>query len=219
MKEYNIEITGKTPLLMHQDNINWADYMDEWKNNPDNKKKSKAGDDRTPAWRWIGCVYHDNNFIGIPQDNIMKSLMEGGVMVPVPGGGKKTFKAQTQSGMMCVDPFWPITTNQGNTISWKEIEALKDVESFSDQIQKTKELGITLFTKRARISMSKHIRVRPMFDAGWSISGKLIVWDEQITKKALEQFLDYAGRYKGLGDWRPGGKTPGHYGMFEAIIK
>ena len=41
MKTYAVEITGKTPLLMHYDNIEWADHMDARKNSPANKKGSK----------------------------------------------------------------------------------------------------------------------------------------------------------------------------------
>ena len=111
MKTYSVTITGRTPLLMHRDNIEWADFMDAWKNNPDNKAKSKAGDDRTPAFRWLGCLYHDTaGLLSIPQENVMRAIMEGGAMVLVPGGKSgKTFKAQTQSGMMSVAPFWPLT--------------------------------------------------------------------------------------------------------------
>jgi hypothetical protein len=45
------------------------------------------------------------------------------------------------------------------------------------------------------------------------------VSDDQITTGALEDIAEMAGHYKGLGDWRPGGKTPGSYGMFEATVK
>lgn len=220
MRQYDIVITGKTPLLMHHDNIEWADFMDDWKNNPDNKKLSKAGDDRTPAWRWLGAIYHNGSIVGLPQANIMRSLMEGGVMVPVPGGRSgKTFKSQTQSGMMSVEPFWPLTTEKGEGVSWKDIEELKEFSSFSDHKTSVEELGFNLLVKRAKIGASKHIRVRPMFDAGWSLHGKLAVWDDQITADVLERILEYSGQYKGLGDWRPGGKTPGPYGMYTAEIK
>ena len=85
MRTYAVTLTGKTPLLMHHDNIEWADFMDEWKSNPDNKAGSKAGDDRSPAWRWLGAAYHDGKNFAMPQANIMRCLMEGGAMVPVPG--------------------------------------------------------------------------------------------------------------------------------------
>lgn len=220
MKEYLVTITGDTELLMHQDNIEWADFMDEWKSDPANKKLSKPGDDRTPAWRWIGCLYHDGAHVAMPQGNIMRSLMEGGAMVPVPGGKSgKTFKAQTQSGMMCVEPFWSLTTRDGRTVAWADVERLKDINDFAAQREAAEKLGLSLLVKRAKVQMSKHIRVRPRFDAGWSLTGTVAVWDEQITKTVLEQIFHYAGQYKGLGDWRPGSKTPGAYGRFRAVIE
>jgi hypothetical protein len=218
MRTYQIELIGKTPMLMHYDNIEWADFMDAWKNNPDNRKGSRAGDDRTPAWRWLGCVYHDTRIVGIPAANLMRSIMEGGAMVPVPGGKSgKTYKSQTQSGMMSVEALWPMTLD-GNRIAWSDIEAFKDEASFASHKELVKALGFGLNIKRAKIGTSKHIRVRPEFPSGWKLTGSLAVWDEQITAEALGRILDFAGQYKGLGDWRPGGKTPGPYGTFEARI-
>ena len=98
-RRFTVTLTGKTPLLMHYDNIAWADTMEAWKSDPGNKKDSKAGDDRSPAWRWLGSLYHDGKAIAIPSDNLMRAMMEGAAMVPVPGGKSgKTFKAQSQSG-------------------------------------------------------------------------------------------------------------------------
>lgn len=219
MRNYEITLIGKTPLLMHYDNIEWADFMEEWKNGPENKKGSKAGDDRSPAWRWLGCVYHDGTHVCMPSANIMRALMEGGAMVPVPGGKMgKTFKAQTQSGMMSVEPNWALYVG-GEQIAWSALSALKDSADFAVHKKAAKSLGFDLMVKRAKIGASKHVRVRPVFAGpGWRVRGTLAVWDEQITDKALGQILEYAGQYKGLGDWRPGGKTPGPYGTFEAEI-
>jgi hypothetical protein len=219
MKTYNVTITGKTPLLMHHDNIEWADFMDEWKNNPENKKGSKAGDDRSPAWRWLGCAYHDGEKLAIPQANIMKCLMEGGAMVPVPGGKNgKTFKSQTQSGMMSVLPFWTLLIDR-KPIAWADIEKLKDISLFAEHKSAARALGFDLLVKRAAVGTSKHIRVRPQFASGWQAVGEIAVWDEQITDRALSDIFEYAGQYKGIGDWRPGApKKPGPYGTFDAVI-
>ena len=218
MRTYAVTITGKTPLLMHYDNILWSDHLDAWRSDPANKKISKAGDDRSPAWRWLGSVYHDGTRLVIPQENIMRSIMEGGAMVPVPGGKMgKTFKAQTQSGMMSVEPYWTLIVD-GHEIAWADIERLKDEPDFDKHKEAVRDLGFGLMVKRAKIGTSKHIRVRPEFPAGWQIHGHLAVWDEQITKDALQSILTFAGQYKGLGDWRPGGRTPGPYGTFTAEI-
>lgn len=217
-RKYAVKITGKTPLLMHADNLDWADQMDAWKDSAENKKGSKAGDDRSPAWRWLGSLYHDDDALVMPSDNLARCMMEGGAMVPVPGGRSgKTFKAQTQSGMMTVEQFWPLLVS-GKQIPVADLLALNGNAKFREHREMCERLGFSLFVKRARIGQAKHVRVRARFDK-WSIAGTVAVWDEQITDSALREILDYSGNYKGLCDWRPGSKTPGPYGMFTAEVK
>lgn len=219
MRTYHVRIEGTQPLLMHNDDIEWADRMERWKLDKDNKKKSKAGDDRTPAYRWLGALYHDEaDRIIIPTENIMRALMEGGAAVPVPGGRSgKTFKAQSQSGIMPRDIGWPLLIN-GAPLSYVPLRALMSVDDFDAHRSAVEELGFSLFLKRAKIGSSKHIRVRPRFEK-WAADGELIVTDDQITDGVLADILEVAGKYKGLGDWRPSSKTPGTFGMFEAKIE
>lgn len=216
MKIYNIELTGKQPLLMHADDIEWADKMDAWKTDKEAKKNSKAGDDRSPAFRWIGYLYRDEHQqIVIPTDNIMRALMEAGAMVPT-GKGQKTFKSQTQSGIMPRVVGWPLLV-KGKPISTGPIDELLSEKDFEKHKQRAIDLGFSLFLKRAKIGQSKHVRVRPRFDQ-WTARGQLVVTDEQITDRVLTEILETAGNYKGLCDWRPGGKTPGSYGMFDSQV-
>jgi hypothetical protein len=219
MQTYQITLTGTQPLLMHADDIDWADQMEAWKVDKDNKKKSKAGDDRSPAHRWIGSLYRNEaGEVVIPTENTMRALMEGGAMVLVPGGrGGKTFKAQTQSGIMPREIGWPLLIN-GKPIPVAPIQRLLKEADFSVHREAVKELGFSLFLKRARIGQSKHIRVRPRFE-NWSATGELVVIDEQITQEILADILEVAGKYKGLGDWRPSSKTPGTFGMFSAQLR
>lgn len=217
VRRYSINIVGTQPLLLHADNIEWSDQMDDWKSNAANKKGSKAGDDRSPAWRWLGSLYHDGEQIIIPVDNIMRCLMEAGAMVPVPGGkGGKTFKSQTQSGIMPASIGWPLMTG-GKTIKFAPFGKLMGVSDFEKHKATAKANGFELFLKRAKIGASKHVRVRPRFEK-WETAGELVVVDDQITTPILQVILDSAGRYKGLCDWRPGGKTPGSFGMFQATV-
>lgn len=218
MEHYLVTITGTQPLLMHADDIEWADRMEGWKNDKDNKKGSKAGDDRSPAWRWLGNLYHDGESVVMPMENIMRCLMEGGAMVPVPGGKNgKTFKAQTQSGIQPLAPSWPILV-AGKTIPVVKLLKLVGNGDFEVHKKYAADHQFELFIKRAKIGASKHVRVRPQFQ-NWQCEGQLVVSDEQITIGILRDILEMAGRYKGLGDWRPSSKTPGFRGMFTAEVK
>jgi len=218
MRSYEVTITGVTPLLMHYDNIEWADKMTEWRLQTGNKKKSVAGDDRSPAFRWIGSLYMgDSGVLVMPTENVMRCLMEGGTQVLVPGGRSgKTFKAQSQSGIQPREVGWPLLIN-GETVETGPIEALMKEDSFETHKEAVKKLGFSLFVKRARVGQSKHIRVRPRFER-WAAKGELLVTDDQITDDVLRNIFEVAGQYKGLCDWRPSSKTPGVFGMFEAEI-
>ena len=103
VRKYRITIVGITPLLMHSDNIDWADQMEAWKTDGANKKEKKAGDDRAPAYRWVGCCYHDSKNLCMFSDNLSRCFMDGGAMVPVPGGksGKCSSRALPSSPCAC----------------------------------------------------------------------------------------------------------------------
>jgi hypothetical protein len=213
---YNVKLTGVSGLLMHFDNIQWADDMKKWETDSENKKNSVAGDDRTPAFRWLGCLYHDSKLIGIPSDNLMTAIREGGVKVPT---GKRggSFKKQSQSGILVDQQLWPIVTSKG-TVSWPACAALLAEKDFEKHQKTALDLGFELFVRRVVIGTKKHIRVRPRFES-WSIEGSVTVTDETITQSVLQRIFDCAGTYCGLCDWRPSAKmAPGPFGRFTAEV-
>ncbi len=217
MRTYEVTITGKSPLLMHWDNLDWT-APKKWREEPENKSKSVPGDDRSPAFTWIGGLYHDGKIVSIPTDNIMRCAMEGGAQVPVPGGKRgKTYKTQTQSGMVTVEAFWPLLVD-GKPIAVEPILKLTNESDFEKHQAFILSLGFELYVKRARIGASKHVRVRPRFNR-WATRGLINVWDEEITLAALSNIMRIAGAYKGLGDWRPSSRTPGPFGRFDAEVK
>ena len=216
-RKYEVTLTGVSPMLMHNDNLQWSDVMDQWKKDPANKKDGKAGDDRSPAWRWIGNLYTNGGLVCVPSDNLMTMLREGGARCPT-GKGQKTFKAQTQSGIVVDQIAWPVVGPKG-TISYAAIKALINNPEFMEHESTAESLGFNLFVKRAKIGMAKHIRVRPRFD-NWQVSGTLTVFDEQITTDVLKDIITVAGAYCGIGDWRPSSpKSPGSFGKFTATVK
>lgn len=216
-RRYHVNLIGETPLLMHQDNLSWEDKIKTWLTDPENAKGSQKGDDRSPAWKWIGSLYHEGGRVVIPADNIMTMLREGGARCPT-GSKNLTYMRQTQSGIMVDQSSWPLL-NRGKEVPVKEILALVNDPGFAAHEEVALELGFELFVKRARIGKNKHVRVRPRFD-DWECSGTVTILDDAITQTVLENILIHAGMYAGVGDWRPSSPSkPGSFGKFSATVK
>lgn len=216
-RRYRVEMVGETPLLMHHDNLSWQEFMKKWEIDPANRRDSVAGDDRSPAWRWVGSLYTEGGRVVIPSDNLMTVLREGGKRCPT-GKGKATFKSQTQSGIIVDQSAWPLLVS-GKGIPYDPIKELINNPDFAEHESMCAGLGFELFVKRAKIGQSKHVRVRPRFD-NWSCSGTLTVLDDQITTDVLRNILVFAGAYSGLGDWRPSSpRSPGSFGKFSVEIE
>lgn len=216
VKTYDVAIRGLTPLLLHADNIEWADQMKAWSQDNKNSKKSVAGDDRTPAHRWIGCLHNDGDVVAVPQEMLASAFMKAGSRVQIPGGkGGKTFKQDTMALMSMTSVYVPLVVG-GKTIPWAGVEKLIKEENFSEHQAATAKMGFSLFIKRAKVGTSKHVRVRPMFKE-WGLALSISVWDEVLEKK-LEEIIGIAGRQIGIGDWRPSApQSPGPYGRFEIV--
>lgn len=215
-KTYEITLTGATDLILHRDNIEFGAKTKAWQKDPGNKKISAAGDDRTPSWTWLSCLYVANGLLVMDADNIMAMLRDGGKKTPAPTG-KGSMKAQTQSGIICNEIGWPLMV-AGKTIQSKPLLDLVSEPEFEAHEAAAEKRGFTLFVKRARVGTSKHVRVRPRFE-GWSCTGTVVVVDPTITTAMLQTILTFAGSFCGLGDWRPSSPTPGPFGRFTASVK
>ena len=217
MERYQIILEGETPLLMHRDNIQFSERVRAWQQ--ENRSLSVAGDDRTPAWSWIGSLYDDGEYVGLNADNMMTMLREGGAKVPT-GAKNETYKRQTQSGIVLEEICPPLLVN-GKRLEMAPISALLDEDVFEAHVEAVREMGFDLLVKRAKVGTSKHIRVRPMFGK-WAVITSLMVVDPKesgITQEVLQKILNKAGSLCGLGDWRPSSRTPGQFGRFSATVE
>jgi hypothetical protein len=206
-------LKGITPLLMHADDVEAASTLEEWRKAPGNKNVSTPGDDRSPPWTWQTYLYRNQDgMVAMPADNVMVALRQAGAKMTLKR--QTTFKAITQSGLLMTDE--TLTFTNGG----KEINAVEFVDSrddkFTDQKKAAAKAGFELDVRRAKIGTSKHVRVRPMFRS-WSVSGVIQIMAPEITFESLQMLFDLAGDV-GLCDWRPGCKTPGRFGMFEASV-
>jgi hypothetical protein len=214
---YEFELIGSTAILMHNDDVEWADKVSEWLLDPENTKKKgeKSGDDRRPAWAWTGYCYHDGENLAMPSACLTSCFKKAGARVPL--SGKKTFKELAVSGIFFEKEHLEFRNND-KQIPVALIHDLLDETEFRKHAEMAEKLGFKLFVKRAAIGTAKHVRVRPRFDK-WTVRGELEVTAHEISAEVLKNIFTQAGRV-GLGDWRPGApKSPGPYGMFEAKVK
>jgi hypothetical protein len=213
-RKFAFAIKGRSALLMHADNIDHADALQAWRQDPKNKGMSKAGDDRTPAWTWMGTMYSDGEHIALPTDNLAVAVRQAGAKLTLKG--KKTFKEESVSGILFPDEFLKLKVN-GQFVAMADLMDLREETSFDVHRKTAAKLGFSLFVKRAAVGTSKHIRVRPRFD-DWSCEGEILVSSPAITADIVANLFELAGNV-GVGSWRPGGKTPGRFGMFQSSIK
>ena len=128
---------------------------------------------------------------------------------------QKTFKEASQSGLLIRHEFLNFSIPGHGQVPMKAMIDMH-VDPFKIQAEKVRDLGFSLYVKRAKVGQSKHVRVRARFDQ-WLIRGEIEIISPAITYEILERMFDAAGRV-GLGDWRPGCKTPGPFGMFSSTL-
>lgn len=209
------ELTGLTALIQHQDDVEASDRLDAWRKDSKNRGVSKAGDDRSPAWTWQTYLYHDGQHVALPSQNLMVCLRTAGAQMILKK--QKTFKEISQSGMGIFAEYMDFRCGPGNKqVKIEDVLALADLP-FPEQADAVRQLGFRLFVKRARIGTSKHVRVRPRFDA-WTASGVVVTTKQELTFDAVCKLFELAGSV-GMCDWRPGCKTPGPFGMFTSELK
>jgi len=220
MNQYRLTLEGLTPLIMHKDNLGFGEKIRAWQKDPANKEHSVAGDDRSPPWSWLGFLYHNRKVVGIPADNLMTMLREGGAKVKT-GRSTETYKKHTQSGIAIDQEQFALLAGD-REIAVKPLNDLIGEMDFNRHLDTAEKAGFELLVKRAKVGQSKHVRVRPMFRQ-WIAVGTFTVMDEELsglTQIVLQTILNQAGALCGLGDWRPSSpKSPGSYGKFATTLE
>lgn len=218
--QYEFEIRKRSAILFHADNVEAADELEAWRKDPDNKKSSVPGDDRSPAWTWQKYLYFDpDGLLAVPAENLMVALRSAAAKIPMKR--QETFKRVSQSGLMVTGPrhveFCEFIGPKG-PVREADIGALRGLR-FREQAEAVQDLGFKLFVKRAVVGSAKHVRVRARFDE-WAVRGVATVTDPIITPEVLGRMFAIAGQQVGLLDWRPAApKSPGPYGRFTCDLR
>jgi len=120
----------------------------------------------------------------VPSTYIRNSLIEAGKSIRIKGRGKSTYSKLLGSSLIVQPDNIIINSSTG----W---------ESFTVTAVNPTTKGRMMVT-------------RPMFK-DWKLSFEAVVLDD-IPEEVFRDILDEAGRYVGIGDWRPAKK--GMYGKF-----
>lgn len=217
-QKYGFELEGVSPVIFHQDDVLWADQVEAKREEIKRKQedKFKAGDDRCPVDTWKGYLYNDGQFVTMPTDVLRSCIVKAGTRVTLTN--RKSMKEMMAAAVVFDDLHAEFLTAQGRKISIAEVEKVDG--AFGYHVAKVRDLGFDLLVKRATIGRAKHVRVRPVFAAGWSVRGTLTVVDAKVTFQKLEEIWSIGGLLIGICDWRPGSpKSPGPYGKFDAKLK
>lgn len=108
-----------------------------------------------------------------PADHVWAAMVKAAVDFKIPGKGKKTYKDLIKSAVF-VSP-----------------------DAIPHKIKDWRVDRRPVVINRARI-----IRERPIFD-DWELSFEIDIIDDQLPVDAVHRILEQAGRYKGIGDFRP----------------
>lgn len=222
MAIYGFELVGYSPIIFNNDNIAWGERVKDFIKDPANKDVSGTkGDDRCPAWGWLGRLYEDGERIAFPADNLMAALRKAGGEVKV--GARKSAKSLSQSAIFIEEEYLTFTYGgRAEPTPMKAFRGLDDNLDFAAHRKAAEKAGFELFMKRVKPAgktAGRHIRIRPRF-RDWKLAGELEVTDPKaMTPELLGTLFEIAGRTVGIGDWRPGASTPGRYGMFQAQVK
>jgi len=122
-----------------------------------------------------------------PSDHIERTLIEAGKKIKVKGGGKATY-SKLFGSMVSVEPY----------------EILIEPQKYEIH----KSLVVIPSTK------GRVMRYRPMFKK-WVLKFQ-VLFEEEIPAEAIKEAFEIAGKYSGLGDWRPAKK--GKFGKFQVTL-
>jgi hypothetical protein len=220
LRSLTLTLSSTTELLMDRDNISFAEEVVRWTKDPDNAEAQRAGDDRAPAWGWLGKLHYGlDGFVGIPENMLGPCIRGAGAMIPHPTlRGGKTLKEASQSGIQFAQTSYPLfvpTLDGWTPIAYEPLYAqLKEEEDFSQHEAVVKTLGFTLDVRRAKPQYNRtHIRVRPMLRSWRCVCG-LAISDDVLSDDLVVKLFTLAGTHKGIGNWRPSVGKAGSYGMF-----
>ena len=185
-----VTIEGIRPLLLHNGRL--ADPLDEYTKRLKvlAKQRDKSDDDHVAVHRaeFEGGLYFDPKMGPYIPADTLQAVIERGATRRKLG---KQFKATVSVEM-------PDNDANGFALKYKgprDLDGLWSDRRF-------------VFTKGVKVGQKRVSRTRPRFPTGWTVTFGVEVMSGGATKAQVQQAIEDAGLYEGMGDWRP------RYGRF-----
>mgnify|MGYP001575074928 FL=1 len=182
MKIIDVELKGISPLMQHR-------YTLKTEKEDQSKKKSGVVD---YSEAWINALYW-NDEIGIyqPASHIEGAMIKAATNFQIPGRRGKTYKDIFKSSVFVRPDYIPFRIKG-------EPKKLLERGKFDIDIR-------PVVIQRSRVE-----RARPIF-RNWNLKLQIEIHDEQIPEEVVKEVLDFAGKFCGIGDFRP------RHGRFQVI--
>lgn len=188
MKELCFKLIGTVPLLMHCNRM--ANPLDIYAKimKPLTGKRKKTDEDYGEIARieWEAGLYLKDGVVGLPSENIDRCLWDA---------SKKTKSGkQYKAGCIISEDWLPldysgpkIKINNNNEIPVSELDKYFD---------RFKHQGMV------KISNQQVLRTRPIFH-DWSLTFHIMVDEQVLDERSVDNIVQTAGRYIGLCEKRP----------------
>jgi hypothetical protein len=158
----------------------------------DVEKLNKEGADAYEARTWQHRMHlTDDGHVQIPPMAFKKALETAGryLRMQIPGKGKSEYGKHIKAGILCFDPI--VLGVKATDVKGEWLFLNADGRSGSG--------------KRVK-------RCMPQIPQGWTATLTLYVVDDTLTKEVVEKHLEEAGKFIGVGRFRP--ENGGYYGRF-----
>lgn len=185
MKKYKIKIQGVTPYMQHRMDDIKLEAWEKLRG-AIHERPEVSKEDATRA------EYHcyrsaETDVCYIPAEQIRGALIAAGSYVKAKVGGRSKSMKQIVAAMFMVSP---------EQIHLPEYDAIDKRSAVNKNV-------------KARV-----IVVRPKWSQ-WAAEFTLSIDEGTITKETITQILEYAGKYVGIGSFRP--TNNGLFGRFELV--
>jgi hypothetical protein len=157
---------------------------------------------------------HDTGVVFVPAMALKKAIEEAAkyLSISIPGKGKETYTKNFRAGVMVTEPAYLMVEKPTK----EKAEQEKSVPELTNiKLSDGREEAIFVSSQGRSGSGSRVKRYFLTFD-NWQLSSRVTVLDGTITQEIFEYVLTQAGKFIGIGRFRPS-ISGGFYGRFRVV--